>query len=1108
MSILTREQLLVPRMMTAKPPLERPPSLFDFSSSDGGRHFTEAFSEEWIPVAVAMKMQGRHYTDAIARERLEAKEEFGDTPDFDPAASKFIQALPPEWREYGYSVTSEGEAQAFYEAVLGRQAQLRERQQSGGFGAAGYLTGAVTNWGGIYSALKVDSFRKMAKGAGILSGEEVVLHQLQPERSPVTSIATVGGYTGLASAILGTRQIVLAATTRRVPNTIAETKQVADSAFDDLIDETLVNAGRIDDAHAPKTDPNRTILHDERHLLDDEFYTPPVEKAPEAQSAGAAKTPDSALDPPPVIGEGEELIPTRIGLESMPDSPVKRILQSGSNTARTFISQLVEHPFFQMKNLADDATAVGVDRKIAINWTAPMVDAMKETEAIWLRYRERVSGSSAETVLGQQFRDLRGRDGAYSFGEFLEEVGRAKRGLTPTGTPHAISEVTEAANLWHHRVYKPFGEAARHSGMFSQQLRRELWAIKNAIREGADPSAFKDQIIDLTKRIREMDTMEMRPEFLNRIYRKDMIRADIDGFKAVLAQYGRTGKEADDIVNAILNGTARNADEDIVGAIEEMLTGRASSLKERSLGDIPDAAFGDFLESNIFALAKYYTARVGPDVELTRSFGSIDLHRQIGAVAKEWDAAIDAAPKSRKAALQKAKDQEIEDIKVVRDRIRGTYGLPDNPDSWTNRGLRLAKMHSAVSYLTGAIAAVPDVGRLVMYDGMVRAFGTTFDAMVSNVGAIKMAKAEAQLAGEALDMYMSMRAAIFADLSDAMSATSQFERMSATATQQFFNVSLMNPWNVGVKTMASLITGSRIIDDCSNFMRLTQRESAKLARAGISDEMAGRIAAQFEEFGLRQGKVRIAKTAEWTDREAAKLYSAALGKEINTIIVTPGKGEMPNFMGGGLERFQGPRRLARKEKQLRGEALTMGEKAEDLFMSPQMAQVLFQFKSFGIAATSRVLVPGLQQPDMKFILGAGGLVALGVMVEMIREKQLGRGRPKTTAMYIRSGIDRSGVLGWFSDVNGGLETLSDGRFGIAPLLGDDGAKSSLGRKLGLIGGPSFTTAQTASKLISGLSDGEMGRQDAMYARRLLPLNRTFWADGIFDYTQDAMVSAD
>tara|TARA_R100001082_G_scaffold33544_1_gene17367 strand:- start:47 stop:3400 length:3354 start_codon:yes stop_codon:yes gene_type:complete len=1117
MSILTREQMLNPKLVKAKPPLQRPPGLFDFSSSEGPRHFWESFQEEWLPIAVAMKLRGQHYTDAIARERLAAKDEFGDTPGYDPAKSPYVQGLPPEWREYAYTVTSEGEARAFYETVMQRQEELNERQMSGGWGTAGYLTGAITNPGGLYAALKVNSLAKMMGGIGILGADEILLHQLQPERTPETSVMAVGGYTGLSTAIMGTKRIIAAATNRRVPNNMAEVNKVTDSAFDDLTDEILVDAGRIDDVHSPTVNPNDDILHAERNLLNDEFYNPPVRETPTAASVGAARTPDEALGPPPARGEGEELVKTRIGLENMPDSPVKRILQKGSNTAKTFISHLVEHPFFQVKNLSDEATAIGVDRKVAVNWIAPMVDTMKETQAIWLRYRERVSGSSAKTVIGQQFRDLRGRDGALSFGEFLEEVGRAKRGLTPTGTPHMIDEVTEAANLWHHRIYKRFGEAAQHSGMFSQKLRRELWEIKNRIWQESGGNQklrkelevqHKEQMDDLTKRIQEMDTMEMRPDFLNRIYRKDMIRANIDEFKAILAKHGRTGQEADDITNAILNGTSRNADEDIVGAIEEMLTGRASSLKERQLGDIPDAAFGDFLESNIFALAKYYTTRVGPDVELTRAFGSIDMHRQITAAAKEWDDLIKAAPESQKARLIKRRDQELEDIKVVRDRIRGTYGLPDNPDSWTNRGLRLAKMHSAVSYLTGAIAAVPDVGRLVMYDGMVRSFGTTFDALVKNIDAIPLAKAEAQLAGEALDMYMSMRAAIFADLSDALSATSQFERMAATATQQFFNVSLMNPWNVGVKTMASLITGSRIIDDSINYMQLTQAQGAKLARAGISDEMAGRIATQFEQFGLSEGKVRIARTAQWTDRGAANVYLAALGKEINTIIVTPGKGEMPNFMGGGLERFQSARRLSRKEKKLRDEPLSMAEKAEDLFMSPQMAQVLFQFKSFGIAATSRVLVPGLQQPDLKFVLGAGGLVALGVMIEMIREKQLGRGKPKSTAMYIRSGIDRSGVLGWFSDINGGLETLSDGRFGIAPLLGDDGAKSSLGRKLGLVGGPTFTTAQTASKLLSGLSDGEMGRQDSMYARRLLPLNRTFWADGIFDNVQDAMVTAD
>ena len=643
MSILTREQMLVPKLVPIKPRLPTPPGMFDFTSSDGGEAFSKSFGESWWPIALSQKRNGLHYTDAIARARLEAKEEFGDDPEFDPAASPLIQGLPEEWRSGAYDITSQGEAEAYYETVINRLNELEDRRNSGGYAAFGTLAGEVTNPGSIFAFRRVKKLTDVMLGAGALGVDEAILHSLNPDRSMTASVVAVGGYTGIASAIAGAQKIATAATSRRVPNSAVETKKITDSVFDDLTDDVLVDAGRVDDVHSPTVNPNDDILHAERNLLNDEFYNPPVRETPTAASVGAARTPDEALGPPPARGEGEELVKTRIGLENMPDSPVKRILQKGSNTAKTFISHLVEHPFFQVKNLSDEATAIGVDRKVAVNWTAPMVDTMKETQAIWLRYRERVSGSSAKTVIGQQFRDLRGRDGALSFGEFLEEVGRAKRGLTPTGTPHMIDEVTEAANLWHHRIYKRFGEAAQHSGMFSQKLRRELWEIKNRIwqQSGGNKKLgkelelqHKEQMDDLTKRIQEMDTMEMRPDFLNRIYRKDMIRANIDEFKAILAKYGRTGQEADDITNAILNGTSRNADEDIVGAIEEMLTGRASSLKERQLGDIPDAAFGDFLESNIFALAKYYTARVGPDVELTRAFGSIDMHRQITAVAK------------------------------------------------------------------------------------------------------------------------------------------------------------------------------------------------------------------------------------------------------------------------------------------------------------------------------------------------------------------------------------------------------------------------------------------------------------------------------------------
>ena len=283
-------------------------------------------------------------------------------------------------------------------------------------------------------------------------------------------------------------------------------------------------------------------------------------------------------------------------------------------------------------------------------------------------------------------------------------------------------------------------------------------------------------------------------------------------------------------------------------------------------------------------------------------------------------------------------------------------------------------------------------------------------------------------------------------------------------------------------------------------------EQSKLAQSGIDANMAGRISAQFEQYGMREGRVMIAQTKKWKDRGAAQAYSAALGKDINTIIVTPGAGDLPSSMSGGLEKFDiaKGRKAKRVAKVESGEELNRWEKIEDTFMGPQVAQMLFQFKSFGVAATNRILVPGLQRPDKNFLIGAAGLVGLGVMVDHIRDGQLGSKRPKTSSQRLKAGIDRSGMLGWFGDANGALETLSDGRFGIGPMMGDHGYKRSKLSKLGAVAGPSVSQGKNIARLLYGLSDGSMGKRDAYYARSTMPMNRVFWADGIFDFTQSAI----
>src|SRR3546814_10562648 len=67
----------------------------------------------------------------------------------------------------------------------------------------------------------------------------------------------------------------------------------------------------------------------------------------------------------------------------------------------------------------------------------------------------------------------------------------------------------------------------------------------------------------------------------------------------------------------------------------------------------------------------------------------------------------------------------------------------------------------------------------------------------------------------------------------------------------------------------------------------------RLASVGIGKTMAARIARQFKQFGADQGGLRIANTEQWTDTEAVMAFRAAVARETDKIVVTPGVGDRP-----------------------------------------------------------------------------------------------------------------------------------------------------------------------------------------------------------------------
>ena len=174
-------------------------------------------------------------------------------------------------------------------------------------------------------------------------------------------------------------------------------------------------------------------------------------------------------------------------------------------------------------------------------------------------------------------------------------------------------------------------------------------------------------------------------------------------------------------------------------------------------------------------------------------------------------------------------------------------------------------------------------------------------------------------------------------------------------------------------------------------------------------------------------------------------------------------------------------------------------------MNTEIGGVLAQFKKFGMSATQKVLMRGMQERDANFMIGVVALVSMGAMVDAMRNRQFGRDYSKKKfGDKLISAIERSAILGIFSDVNRMVETLSNNRLGLAPALGAGKPYSpTLKQKVGLAG----PTASYIANLTDIMLDWGKGKHDyttARAIRKTLPFQNIWYLDSIFDKLEEGI----
>ena len=102
--------------------------------------------------------------------------------------------------------------------------------------------------------------------------------------------------------------------------------------------------------------------------------------------------------------------------------------------------------------------------------------------------------------------------------------------------------------------------------------------------------------------------------------------------------------------------------------------------------------------------------------------------------------------------------------------------------------------------------------------------------------------------------------------------------------------------------------------------------------------------------------------------------------------------------------------------------------------------------------------------------------------------------------WIKEGIDRSGVLGWFGDINAMIAKGTGGQADLFRLIGADKPLSRYASR-GLVGnllGPAYGKASDIADMTYAASNGQWTESDMRKLRQLIPFQNLFYLRQLFD----------
>ncbi|MQW45573.1 hypothetical protein CN090_13140 [Sinorhizobium meliloti] len=522
-------------------------------------------------------------------------------------------------------------------------------------------------------------------------------------------------------------------------------------------------------------------------------------------------------------------------------------------------------------------------------------------------------------------------------------------------------------------------------------------------------------------------------------------------------------EDRDDYINEIVDSVFNNLTGRGQGDVPEWIVPvTRGPLKERTF-NIPDERVEDFLENDMELVLRRYARTMAAEVELAQKFGRADMKEQFEEITREYsDLRKTAKTDADREKLNAAEARDVKNLTAFRDMIRGTYRAAEEGSDWS-KITRAALTWNYVRLMGGVVmTSLTDAVNVLGKFGMRATMTEALPALVSGTKAARIARQDARELGVVAERVLQSRLASLADLQDPYRYGSTFDRFLSNTSNAFTKATGLGLWNDTLRTMVSVMSQNRIMRVALDWDKAPKEERAYLAMLGIDERMAERVATQFRRHGVEEEGIYGANASAWDDDLAYRTWAAALNKDADRIVIIKGVSDNP------------------------------------LWMKTNLGKLLFQFKSFALAAHQRILLAGLQERPHRLAEQLVFATAIGMMISYLKYVERGNLEEAqrlldNPGLWVANGLDRSGVLAIPFEISNTVEKIGlPGLMTAAQAVaGDEDRGGSASRyasrgKFGALAGPSVGAFEDLAEILRQVADGDIKESGANAVIRQLP----------------------